>query len=116
MQAEIKNHLASLRRENCLRWRRRKKDQARSSFFNDPLRFMKNLFTQEKSGKLISSKEDLKTQLKEIHSDINQQDLMVLPPHMPPLPSPPYQPDASPGWSKVKHNCALCKSCIFSQA
>lgn len=47
-------------------------------------------------------KEDLEAHLKETHSDIHHQDPIVLPPDMPPPPSPHYQLDISPPqWSEV---------------
>lgn len=102
LQAEIKNRLVSLRRAEDLRKRCRKKDQMRSRFFNDPYRFMRYLFAKEQSGRLVAKKEDLEAHLKEVHSDIRRQDPMVLPPDMPPLPSPHYELDISPPkWSEI---------------
>lgn len=60
LQAEIKSRLATLRRAEYLRKRRWKKEQSRAKFFSDPFRFMKGLFVKEKSGKLVTSKEDLR--------------------------------------------------------
>lgn len=51
-----KNRLATLRRDENLRRRRKIKEQTRSNFFKDPYKFVKNLFTKEKSGKLKTSK------------------------------------------------------------
>lgn len=105
LQVEIKNQLVSLRRAENLRKRCRKKDQTRSRFFNDPYRFMKNLFAKENSSRLVAMKEDLEAHLKEAHSDIHHQDPIVLPPDMPPPPSPHFQLEISlPKWSEVVEN------------
>lgn len=74
LHAEIKNRLVSLRRAEDLRKRCRKKAQMRSRFFNDPYRFMRNLFAKEQIGRLVAKKEDLEAHLKEVHSDIRRQD------------------------------------------
>lgn len=74
------NRLLSLRRPENLRKRHKKKDQMTSRFFNDPYRFMKTLFAKEKSGRLVTKREDLEVHLKEVHSYIHCQDPMVLPP------------------------------------
>lgn len=51
-QADIKTHLASLRRAENSRKRRRHKEQTRTRFYKDPFKFLKTLFTKEKSGVL----------------------------------------------------------------
>lgn len=96
LQAEIKQRLTTLRRAEYLRRRRRKKEQARTCFFRDPFRFLKNLFSKEKNGELSSSKEAVEAHLKEVHTDFHRADPIVLPPDMPPLPSPQHQLDTSP--------------------
>ncbi|KAK7886737.1 hypothetical protein WMY93_026358 [Mugilogobius chulae] len=102
LQAEIKNRLSILRRAEHLRRKRRKKEQVRTRFFNDPFRFLKSLFTKEKSGKLVTSKEELEAHLKEIHSGIHRNNPISLPSDMPPVPSPHYQFDISPPkWNEV---------------
>ncbi|XP_035862163.1 uncharacterized protein LOC118496075 [Sander lucioperca] len=54
LQEEIQSRLATLRRaENLLR-KRRRKEQTRSRFYKDPFKFVKSLFTKEKSGSLSS--------------------------------------------------------------
>ena len=58
LQAEITSRLSTLRRAENLRRRRKRKEHARSSFFKDPFKFVKSLFTKEKSGKLKTSKKD----------------------------------------------------------
>ncbi|XP_035848687.1 uncharacterized protein LOC118493289 [Sander lucioperca] len=59
LQEEIQSRLATLRRaENLLR-KRRRKEQTRSRFYKDPFKFVKSLFTKEKSGSLSVSKADL---------------------------------------------------------
>ena len=61
LQAEIKNRLSTLRRAENLR-RRKRKEHARSSYFKDPFKFVKSLFTKEKSGKLITTRKDLESE------------------------------------------------------
>lgn len=52
LQADIKTQLASLRRAENLRKHRRKKEQTRTQFYKDSFKFLKTLFTSEKSGAL----------------------------------------------------------------
>lgn len=64
-------------------------------------KYYRFLFAKERSSRLVAKK-DLEADLKEVHSDIHRQDPIVLPPNMPPLPSPHYQLDISPPkWSEV---------------
>ena len=63
LQAEINNRLSSLRRAENLRRRCKTKEQGRSNFFKDPFKFVKSLFTKNKSGKLKTAMEDLKAYL-----------------------------------------------------
>ena len=80
LQEEIKSRLATLRRaENLLR-KRRRKEQTRSRFYKDPFKFVKSLFTKEKSGSLAVSKADLEEHLKESCTDDRHQEEVMLPP------------------------------------
>ena len=91
LQAEIKNRLSTLRRAENLRRRRKRKEHARSSFFKDPFKFVKSLFTKEKSGKLITTRKDLEAHLKRIHTDSHRCEQITLPPDMPPIHPPEHQ-------------------------
>lgn len=55
----MKTQLASLRREENLRKHRRKKEQTRTRFYKDSFKFLKTLFTSEKSGALKTVQKDL---------------------------------------------------------
>lgn len=103
LQDEIKARLAVLRRAENLRRRRKKKEQARSNFFKDPFKFVKGLFTQEKSGKLTTSRKDLEAHLKGNHTDSQRCEQITLPSDMPPIHPPEHQLDASPPkWCEVE--------------
>ena len=69
LQADIKTRLASLRRAENLRKRRRKKEQTRTRFYKDPFKFLKSLFTKEKSGALKTTKKDLEEHLRTTNFD-----------------------------------------------
>lgn len=102
LQAEIKSRLVTLRRAEYLRKRCRKKEQSRAKFFSDPFRFTKGLFVKEKSGKLVTLKEDLEAYLREVHSDPDRNDPIVLPSDMPPI-HPPHSSfeTCPPKWNEV---------------
>lgn len=57
--------LASVRRAENLRTQRKRKEKARTSFYKDPFRFVKGLFTKEKSGSPKELKRELEDHLKE---------------------------------------------------
>ena len=42
-----------------LRWKRKKKEQARIAFYKDPFKFVKSLFTEEKIGSLRIERKEL---------------------------------------------------------
>ncbi|KAJ8393829.1 hypothetical protein AAFF_G00055580 [Aldrovandia affinis] len=52
LQTDLKGRLGRLRRAENLRTRRKRKERARTTFYKDPFRFVKGLFTKEKSGHL----------------------------------------------------------------
>lgn len=64
LHADLKDHLASLQRAENLRSLRNRKEKARTSFYKDPFRFVKGLFTKEKSGSLKEPKTLLEDHLK----------------------------------------------------
>lgn len=78
-----------------------KKEEARTSFYKDPIRFVKALFTREKSGSLKMSKE-LEDYLKATHTDKQRYEQRVIPPDMPHISQPEHHLDDSPPrWSEV---------------
>lgn len=103
LQKEIQGRLATLRRaENLLR-KRRRKEQTRSHFYKDSLKFVKSLFTKEKSGSLSVSKADLEEHLKNSCTDDRHQEKVTLPPDMPPVNPPEHELDINPPrWSEVE--------------
>ncbi|KAJ8362449.1 hypothetical protein AAFF_G00374010 [Aldrovandia affinis] len=48
LQTDLKGRLGRLRRAENLRTRRKRKERARTTFYKDPFRFVKGLFTKEK--------------------------------------------------------------------
>ena len=66
LQEEIQSRLTTLRRAENLLKKRRRKEQTRTRFYKDPFKFVKNLFTKEKSGSLSVSKVDLEEHLRVI--------------------------------------------------
>ncbi|XP_016102606.1 uncharacterized protein [Sinocyclocheilus grahami] len=85
------------------RKRCKKKERTRTSFYKDPFRFVKALFTKEKSGSLKVSKKELEDHLKATHTDSQIYEQRVIPPDMPPIPQPEHQLDDSPPrWSEVE--------------
>ena len=53
--------LAMFRRADLLRQKRKNKEQARIAFYKDPFKFVKSLFTEEKTGGLRVERKDLHT-------------------------------------------------------
>ncbi|KAM4567620.1 uncharacterized protein V3H82_011871 [Fundulus diaphanus] len=104
LQEEIKGRLVTLRRAENLLKKRRRKEQARSHFYKDPFKFVKSLFTKEKSGRLSVSKAVLEEHLKRTCTDERHQEKVTLPPDMPPLNTPAHDLDISPPrWSEVEN-------------
>ena len=103
LQEEIQSRLVTLRRaENLLR-KHRRKEQTRSRFYKDPFKFVKSLFTKEKSGSLLVSKADLEEHLKNSCTDDRHQEEVTLPPDMPPANPPEHKLDISlPRWSELE--------------
>ncbi|KAJ8410484.1 hypothetical protein AAFF_G00193880 [Aldrovandia affinis] len=52
LQTDLKGRLGRLRRAENLRTRRKRKERARTTFYKDPFRFVKGLFTKEKSSNI----------------------------------------------------------------
>lgn len=96
LQAEIRERLSSLRRAESHRNQRRKREKARASFFREPFRFLKGLFTQERSGTLKAGKEQLEEYLRETYTDENRFEHREIPRDMPPLPEPGHSCETFP--------------------
>jgi len=96
LQADIKYRLASLNRAENLRRRRRKKERSRTQFYKDPFKFLKSLFTREKSGSLKAARKDLEDHLKATHPDPRRHERMTIPPDIPPINSPEHQMESGP--------------------
>lgn len=110
LQKDLKEHLGRLRRTENIRTRR-KKESARTSSYKDPFRFVKALFTKEKSGSLKVSKKELEDHLKATHTDSQRHEQRVIPSDMPPIPQPEHQLDDSPPrWSEVEKTKARAAS------
>ncbi|KAK0141132.1 hypothetical protein N1851_021873 [Merluccius polli] len=107
LQGEIQSRLATLRRaENLLR-KCRRKEQTRSRFYKDPFKFVKSIFTKEKSGSLSVSKADLGEHLRKSCTDDRSHEELTLPPDMPPVNPPEHQLDISPPrWKRSRQVCA----------
>lgn len=102
LQMDLKVRLGRLRRAENLRTRRKRKEKARTAFYSDPFRFVKGLFTKEKSGSLMVPKQELEDHLSATHTDNHRFEQREIPPDMPPLPQPGYQLDDSPPrWGEV---------------
>ncbi|KAJ8413897.1 hypothetical protein AAFF_G00064950 [Aldrovandia affinis] len=96
LQTDLKGRLGRLRRAENLRTRRKRKERARTTFYKDPFRFVKGLFTKEKSGSLKVPKRELEDHLKTTHTDSQRFERREIPSDMPPIPQPEHQLDDSP--------------------
>ena len=103
LQEAIRSRLVTLRRAENLVKKRRRKEQTRSRFYKDPFKFVKSLFTAEKSGSLSVSKADLEKHLEKSCTDAKRHEEVILPSDMPPINPPEHQLDISPPrWSEVE--------------
>lgn len=101
LQEKIQSRLATLRRAESL-LKHRRKDQTRSRFYKAPSKYVKSLYTKEKSGGLSVSKANLEEHLKKSCTDHQHQEEVTLPPGMPPDNLPEHELDvSSPKWRKV---------------
>ena len=96
LQAEIKERLASLRRAESHKNLRKKREKARSSFFKEPFRYVKGLFTQEKSGSLKAGKQEIEEHLRRTYTDEKRHEFREIPNDMPPLPQPVHSCETFP--------------------
>lgn len=103
LQTDLKGCLGRLRRAENVRTRRKRKERAKKTFYKDPFRFVKGLFTKEKSGSLKVPKRELEDHLKTTHTDSQRFERREIPSDMPPIPQPEHQLDDSPPrWSEVE--------------
>lgn len=79
LQAEIKQLLAKLRRAECLRRQRKKKDRARTSFYSEPYKFVKRFFAKGKSGILRTPVRELEEYLRSTYSDNQRCEPVTIP-------------------------------------
>ncbi|KAK0145336.1 hypothetical protein N1851_015756 [Merluccius polli] len=77
LQDDVKTRLASLRRAENLRKRRRKKEQTRTRFYKNPYKFLGSLFTKEKSGTLKTTKKDMEEHLRATNLDSKRHEQLV---------------------------------------
>lgn len=88
LHADLKGRLTSLQRAENLRTQRKRKEKARTTFYKDPFRFVKGLFTKEKSGSLKEPKRELEDHLIGTYTDIQRCEQRERPSDMPPIPQP----------------------------
>ncbi|KAK0147628.1 LINE-1 retrotransposable element ORF2 protein [Merluccius polli] len=96
LQENLKHRLSKLRRAESLRMRRKKKKKARTDFYKDPFKFVKGIFTKEKSGSLKTSKDQVEEHLRTIYTDEKNYEPIVVPTDIPPISPPQHQFDISP--------------------
>ncbi len=85
LQEDLKHRLSKLRRAESLRMRRKKKEKARTDFYKDPFKFVKGIFTKEKSGFLKTSKDQVEEHLRTIYTDEKKDEPIVVPTDIPPV-------------------------------
>ena len=83
LQKDIKIKLASLRRAENLRKKRRNREKTRTRFYREPFKFVKSLFIKEKGGELKISKEALDEHIKTMYSDSGKNEMINIPPDIP---------------------------------
>lgn len=99
LQEDRKHRLLKLRRAESLRMRRNKKEKNWTDFYIDPFKFVKGIFTKERSGSLKTSKDQVEEHLRTIYTD----EPIVVPTDIPPISPPQHQFDISlPKLSEVK--------------
>ncbi|KAL1263729.1 hypothetical protein QQF64_006468 [Cirrhinus molitorella] len=103
LQGDIKQRIAILRRAECLRKQHKKKERARTAFYRDPYKFVKDLFIKEKTGTLKVPIRELEEYLRKIYSDNQRHVTASIPDDMPPIQPPEHQLETRPPtWSEVE--------------
>lgn len=104
LQDDIKCRLAALRRAENLRKHRKRKEHTRTRFYKDPFKFVKDLFTKEKSGTLKTTKQELEKHLEMVHHDDKRHEQLTIPQDIPPLQAPEFHLEtAPPKWKEVEN-------------
>ncbi|KAK0146192.1 Retrovirus-related Pol polyprotein from type-2 retrotransposable element R2DM [Merluccius polli] len=104
LQDDVKTRLASLRRAENLRKRRRKKEQTRTRFYKNPYKFLGSLFTKEKSGTLKTTKKDMEEHLRATNLDSKRHEQLVIPSDIPPIEPPQHHIETTPPtWKEVEN-------------
>lgn len=93
---EIKRRLATLRRAERIRQRRKRKEKERASFFRNPFRHARGLLEEKTSGSLEVSKEDLEKYIQAQYSDPARNEELGSPGYMPKPAEPAALFDMSP--------------------
>uniref|UniRef100_A0A3B1K6T8 Reverse transcriptase domain-containing protein n=1 Tax=Astyanax mexicanus TaxID=7994 RepID=A0A3B1K6T8_ASTMX len=111
LQEELRSKLVKLRRAEAMRKRRKKKERARIEFFRDPFRFVKSLFSKEKSGNLKVGKRELEEHFKSVYTEKERSSDLDLPADMPPLGDIEWKMDVNPPrWSEVQEVVKAAKA------
>ena len=104
LQADIKCRLATLRRAENLRKLRKKKEHSRTRFYKNPFKFLKDLFTKEKSGILKTTKQELEEHLEKVHQDTKKDEQIIIPHDIPPIHPPEFSLETGPPkWKEVEN-------------
>ncbi len=104
VQGHSKQRLATLRRAECLRKQRKKKQRTRTAFYRDPYKFVKDLFVKETTGTLKVHVRELEEHLRKTYSDNQRHESATIPDDMPPIQPPEHQLDTRPPtWSEVEN-------------
>lgn len=103
LQDELKSKLVKLRRAEAMRKRRKKKERARVAFYRDPFRFVKTLFSKEKSGNLKVGKKEVEEYFRNVYTEEERSSDLYLPADIPPLGEVEWKMDSNPPrWSEVQ--------------
>lgn len=79
--------------------------------YKDPFKFVKGMFTKEKSRSLKTSKDQVEEYLRNIYTDEQKDGLIVVPTDIPPISPPQHQFDISPPkLSEVKQALKTARS------
>lgn len=111
LQEDLKHRLSKFRRAESLRMRRKKKEKVRIDFYKDPFKFVRGIFTKEKSGSLKTSKDQVEEYLRTIYTDEKKDEPIVVPTDILPISPPQHQFEISPPkLSEVKQAVKKAKS------
>jgi len=103
LQGDIKCRLATLRRAENLRKLRKKKEHTRTRFYKNPFKFVKDLFTKEKSGSLKIPKHELEEHLEKVNHDPKRHEQIIIPHDIPPIQPPEFNLETGPPkWKEVE--------------